>query len=137
MCLGVGDKGGSSVVRRSLSARAVLLDVLGFPVVDLDDLLAVVALEPQNLIQLRMQSLKLAVLGSHNKEGHAEHDQLGCPVPVKALAVEDEPAHSLEEGEPKAAGCAAHSPSRVKACPIGRFCTERERDFSSAVPADG
>src|SRR5215216_6814139 len=97
--LGVGNKGGSSVVRRRLSARAVLLDVLGFPVVDLDDLLAVVALEPQNLIQLRMQSLKLAVVGSHNKEGHAEHDQLGCPVPVKALAVEDEPAHSVEEGE--------------------------------------
>ena len=47
----------------------------GFPVVDLDDLLAVVALEPQNLIQLRMQSLKLAVLGAHNKEGHAEHDR--------------------------------------------------------------
>jgi hypothetical protein len=35
----------SSVVRRRLSARAVLLDVLWFPVVDLDDLLAVVALE--------------------------------------------------------------------------------------------
>ena len=30
---------------------------------------------------------------------------------------------------PKAAGCAAHSPSRVKACPIGRFCTERERAY--------
>src|SRR5215207_960121 len=98
MCLW-GIKGGSSVVRRLLSARAVLLDVLGFAVVDLEDLLAVVALEPQNLIELRMQSLKLAVLGAHNKEGHAEHDQLGCPVPVKALAVEDEPAHTVEEGE--------------------------------------
>ena len=35
----------SSVVHRRLSARAVLFDVLWFPVVDLDDLLAVVALE--------------------------------------------------------------------------------------------
>jgi hypothetical protein len=73
MCLGVGDKKGSSVVRRRLSARAVLLDVLGFPVVDLDDLLAVVALEPQNLIQLRMQSLKLAVLGAPRDPRNSVH----------------------------------------------------------------
>ena len=73
----------------------------GFPVVDLDDLLAVVPLEQQNLIQLRVQCLKLAALRAHNKEGHAEHDQLGCTVPVKALAVEDEPAHSVEQGEAK------------------------------------
>jgi len=89
--------------RRCLGARAVFLDVLGFPVVDLDNLLAVLALEPQNLIQLRVQCLKFAVLGAHDKEGHAEHDQLGCPVPVKALAVEDEPAHTVEEGEAKGA----------------------------------
>ena len=74
-----------------------LLDVLGLHSIDPGHL-AVGSIEPvQKMIELRVNRLRVPVLGPLNEDGHHPRRKRGDGVPVKRLAGKREPQNSVAQ----------------------------------------
>jgi hypothetical protein len=106
--------------------RAVALDCLRFFVVDLDQLVSCLAVGPEQLVELGMNGLCVAVLGTLDEQSHEPRGD-GCRgVPIKRVEAQCQPDGDVGEHRDERGWMRGQNPElRQPLPPSGRTSTDR------------
>jgi hypothetical protein len=80
-----------------LGFGAECLDLLGLLVIEVGELISCFAIRPQQLVQLGVYGLSVAVFGSLNKERHQERGDDRNAVPAEVSGVKNQPKHGVKK----------------------------------------
>jgi len=83
-----------------LGFGAECLDLLGLLVIEVSELISCFAIRPQQLVQLGVYGLSVAVFGSLNKECHQERGDDRNAVPTEVSGVKNQPKHGVKKHHP-------------------------------------